>query len=271
MNIFKYLDYRKLIEESLKNRPSQAPLSYKKIAESLRVHTSQISQIMAGHRELTVEQAHELAALFDFTKTETDYFILLVQKERAGTASFKKYCEEKLKKIVEDSRKLSQRFDHEKTLTDEEKSIFYSDTIYSSVRLFCSLKEKGMSMDEILERFELPKERLVQVLNFLIATGLLIQKNERYVLGISSTFLPGHSPFIQSHHRNWRLKALQEFPRITEEEMMFTAPMSISRKDFAEIRETLAQLIGKLSAKIKDSPAEDIACLNLDYFWIRKA
>jgi hypothetical protein len=51
---------------------------------------------------------------------------------------------------------------------------------------------------------------------------------------------------------------------------MITAPMSISVEDFHRIREMLTTLMASLSQKIKDSPAEEVACLNIDFFRVEK-
>ena len=62
---------------------------------------------------------------------------------------------------------------------------------------------------------------------------------------------------------------MQSAEKLTEEEQMFTCPMSVSKEDFAKIKRKLADFIEELSPIIKDSPAEEIACINLDLFWIR--
>jgi hypothetical protein len=43
----------------------------------------------------------------------------------------------------------------------------------------------------------------------------------------------------------WRVKALQRAELLTDEELMFTAPLSISEKDFAYLREEIVKLITK--------------------------
>ena len=52
--------------------------------------------------------------------------------------------------------------------------------------------------------------------------------------------------------------------------ILFTSPVSLSKEDFIALREEMTQFIKNFLEKIKDSPAEDIACFNLDFFWIKK-
>jgi hypothetical protein len=51
---------------------------------------------------------------------------------------------------------------------------------------------------------------------------------------------------------------------------MYTAPVSLSRADFRALREEMVQFVQKFLKKVHASPAEEIACLNLDFFWIKR-
>ncbi len=67
---------------------------------------------------------------------------------------------------------------------------------------------------------------------------------------------------------NWRAKALQRRESISATELALTAPMSISIKDFVKIREKLLECIKENLEIAKNSPAEDIAFLNIDFLWL---
>lgn len=51
-----------------------------------------------------------------------------------------------------------------------------------------------------------------------------------------------------------------------DRELFFTAPMSISKKDFARIRERLNAFIKEAVEIAKESQAEELCCLNIDFF-----
>jgi hypothetical protein len=88
-------------------------------------------------------------------------------------------------------------------------------------------------------------------------------------MGTQRTFLSKTSPFITNHHTNWRLRAIETSKNLSDQELMFSFPMSISEKDFARIREMFAEIISKSSLIIKDSPSERVACMNIDLFWVK--
>lgn len=53
-------------------------------------------------------------------------------------------------------------------------------------------------------------------------------------------------------------------------EVMYTAPMSISRTDFTKIRSRLAEVIKEVTNTAIHSKAEDIVYFGIDFFWIKK-
>ena len=52
--------------------------------------------------------------------------------------------------------------------------------------------------------------------------------------------------------------------------MFFTFPMSISAKDFDVVREKLAHTIKEISQTCRDTDPEQVACLNIDFFEVKK-
>lgn len=74
---------------------------------------------------------------------ELEYFSLLVQKERAGSHELREHLVRRLAQLKTEASKLSKRISHDRSLTDQERAIFYSSWIYSAVHLFTSLREKG--------------------------------------------------------------------------------------------------------------------------------
>jgi uncharacterized protein (TIGR02147 family) len=265
-----YDDIRVYLQDKIAKLPQRGRGEVGKIAKHIGVHSTYMSLVLGGSRHLSQEQAFDLATYLELTEMETDYFCLLVQWDRAGTQRFKKHLKQKITKIREDSLNLSKRLKHDKKLSDQDKAVFYSSWLYSAVRLFASTNEKGVSVESIQEQFDVPRKKLVEVLDFLMSCGLLVLEKNLYRIGTQQTFLEKGSPFLSKHHANWRIKALQQSESLGDEELMFTSPFSISEKDFLLLREELAEWLKKFSGIVRDSPAEEVACLNIDFFRIQK-
>jgi uncharacterized protein (TIGR02147 family) len=265
MDIFNFKKYREIIRQSLKLKGSKGQIG--KLAEAIPMHPTQLSQILSGSKELNLEQAHATCQYFEFSDIEMKYFILLVEKERAGTQGLKKYFDKELDKIRKDSLQISQRLKEHRNLSDQEKSIFYSSWMYSAIRLFCSIG-KGATLEEIATYFALERKKCFEVMEYLTSVDLCNLKDHRYYMGTQHTHVAANSPHAIKHHLNWRIKSLQRQENVQEQELVFTAPMSISEKDFEIIREKLTATLKDCIELAKESEAEHLAFLTMDWLKI---
>jgi uncharacterized protein (TIGR02147 family) len=267
MNIFNSNNYVSFLKSYVKNLPKRGRGEINRMAVHLNVHPTLISQVMSGSKDLSLEQAQSLTSYLGLTSLEADYFLLLVQKERAGTHELKKYFVQKIEEMQKNSLQISKRIKEHRQLSDYEKSVFYSSWFYSAMRLYSSV-EDGKTVDEIAKRFNKTRTATLEILNFLKEVGLCIEEKGRYKMGTQHTHLESTSPLLKRHHSNWRLKAIEKTEGLSAEELMFTSPFSISKKDFGLLREEVLKLIKTSSQIIKESPAEEVACLNIDMFWL---
>lgn len=270
MSLFNFENYREYLQDHLLKLPKKGHGELAKMAKALGVHSTLMSLILSGERELTLEQGYDLAKYLQLTDIETEYLTLLVQYARAGNHRYQHFIQKKLEKIRKEATQIVKRFGHEKTLSENDRTTFYSSWIYSAMRLFTSTDDSGVTIEKLVEKFQMPRPKVIEIVEFLVSVGLVVTENEKYKMGPQRTFLEFGSPHLLKHQTNWRLKALQQADQLSEKELMFTSPISVSKDDFQKIREHLADYIKQFSQIVKDSPAEDIACLNIDLFWIGK-
>lgn len=84
-------------------------------------------------------------------------------------------------------------------------------------------------------------------------------------LHMHSTFSDGK--LASRHHGNWRVKAMERHPIFSpHDELVYTAPMTLSVTDASRIRELLADLVQKTDQIVGPSPSEKLYCLNIDWF-----
>lgn len=240
-----------------------------KLAQVLDVHSTFVSLVFQDKRDFSSEQAILVAQHFNLTVSETDYFLNLVQWAKASNRALKKFFHQKIIQAQEKSKKLDTRFEHERTLVSEERQIFYSSWHYSAIRIYTSTSEDGRSVEEIVEHFKMPRKIVVEALDFLNKCQLIVEKKNRYHVGPQRTYLEKGHPLLKCHHTNWRQKALNQYEEISDDEMMFTSTLSLSRKDFERLREHLATLVKTTSDVMKETQPEDVACLNIDFFWVK--
>ena len=268
--IFKYNDCRAYLHAHIKALPKNGHGEAKRMAAHLGVSSTFMSHVLSGSKFLSQEQTSSLSIYLSHSDLESEYFYYLVQIERAGNQSLRKFFQKRLEEIKERSLNLSERVKFKKDLTEEEKSIFYSSPLYSAVHLYTSIKDKGVTTEEIQSRFNIDRVKVGEILRFLKETSLCEQVGSSYKMGTQSTHLSANSPHIVKHHANWRLRAIAAAEELNTNELMYTVNVSLSKKDFEKLREEMVAYIQKFLETVYKSPAEDIATFNMDWFWIRK-
>lgn len=269
MSIFRSTDYRDYLKQVLLKLPKKGYGELSRMAKAIGIHQTLMSLILSGERDLSLEQGYDLAQYLGLTELETEYFSLLIQYQRAGNKRFKDSIHKKIEKLKNESLLIAKRNDREKTLSDHERTVIYSSWIYSAIRMYTSVDEKGVTLEDVQKKFQLTRQRTLEILNFLEGGGVVVQEKGLYLMGTQRTFLEQGSPHLLKHHSNWRIKSLHQADNLSDKELMFTSPVSLSKNDFDKLREELATFIKMFLKTVADSPAEDIACLNIDFFWIK--
>ncbi len=269
MRIFEFIDYKAYTRHFISTQPKNGRGLIKAIGEHLGVDPSQISQILSGTKEFTEEQAILTAKFIGLNELETDYFLHLVKIDRAGHHVLADYYRKKRDQLKSESMNLSQHVQQDRILTDFEKATFYSSYLFSAVRLSTSIAGE-QTVSDVSERFNIPLDRAASILNFLCATNLCQEENGRFTLGTQHTHIDRASPLVGRHHTNWLLKAIEKTNSLSEEELQFTGPVSLSREDFRSIRETLVNVISSSLKKVKNSEPEEVAVLLIDWFWLNQ-
>jgi uncharacterized protein (TIGR02147 family) len=268
--IYKFEDYKEYVRERVRSMPHRGKGQFKRIAEELGVHTSLLSQVFNGPRELSLEQACLLATYFGMDQGEREYFVLLVQLARAGNEALRQLTHDQLARLRRQASGASEDAADPKPagakigLTDLERQTLHSNWYFSAIWLATSIP--GLStIDAIAERLSLPQGLVRQVLDFLVSAGLCAKKDGGYRIGPNREFLYNDSPHASRNHLNWRLRAIERLPRETNRDLFYNFVASMPRDKIPEVREILREAIRKFE-KLTEGKEETLACLNIDWF-----
>lgn len=261
-------DYRSVLRKWVTERPNRGRGELKAMAEKLGVPSPVFSQMLSGSRELTEDHAYLLCEHMGFSDLQQEYFLCLVQIARAAHPQYIEHLKKKRQQIRDHALAISAAEEEKQTLNEKDQAEFYSSWIYAAIHLFCDMNPKGTNFEEIQKEFNLPKDRLTQILDFLIRVRLLEIKSGNYKTG-PIVILVDDSPFIYRHHSNWRLRAMERSANLRPNELMLTAPLAISEKDFWKLREKMLGFIGEVQTTIEDTQAEKLVCFNMDLFEVK--
>jgi uncharacterized protein (TIGR02147 family) len=257
-------NYRDILKD-LTSRRRRGELS--KISHYLNVAPTIVSNVLSGARDLTIDQAFLVSDYFEFGEKERDYFITAVQKARSPNEKLSDYWSEKLKEIKASSETVQQKSKSSKELPDSVKAIYYSSYLYAAIRLYCSVSN-GKTLDDIAARFKITDKKAESILKFLIEHNLVYTLKNKYVMSAQSLIVPKDSEFVSRHHSNWRLKALSHLSDVKNSELVYTCPCSIDEKTFNELKIDILNLIESAVKKTHAASSDNLACLNIDLFWI---
>lgn len=266
MDVFEHIDYKAAIRSYVSSLPREGRGELGRISRSLRIHPTLISQVLHGKKHLTLEQACLLTEHMGLDESGSDYFLGLVEAERAGSEKLKRRISKRLAALQATRLEIKNRLPKEpKPLTELEQAIFYSDWYYSAIRLLTSIANHG-DVDGIAKRLNIPKSTVGKAVGFLLESGLCITKKNKIEMGPKRTHIAKDSPFIRAHHRNWRLRCMQKLDASEQDDLFFTAPLTISKADAKRLQKRLLDVIAEAGAIVDPSTPEDLHCLNIDFF-----
>jgi uncharacterized protein (TIGR02147 family) len=263
MKVFDFDDYKTFTRKKIQTLEGKG--QYSRIAEFLNIHTSMVSQIFSGPKHLTFEQACGICKFFAFTDLETDYFIALVQLERAGTQEAREKCSRDLAKIKAQSESLKDRLTKDIVLTDEDNALFYSQWFYTAIKLLTSIPG-FQTAEAIAKGLNVPLHVVNTALEFLISKGLCVEGEGKVKPGPANTHLGAESPFVARHHQNWRLKGFERMISVKPAELFLTMPATLRERDAQILRQKIVSFIEEFVGVIDSSKGEVLYCLNLDWF-----
>jgi uncharacterized protein (TIGR02147 family) len=260
-----YTDYKAYIRDKIAAFPKNGHGVARKLAEYLNVNSVVISQVLSGEKDFTPEQALKVADFLFMKELEKDYFVLMIQRERAGTQDLKNYYQSKMNLLKKEFYSIKESHIPARELDETEKAQFYSNWYYSGIRLIVNLPEKN-NVEAISNHFKIDEIQVRKVLEFLIRTGLVVDKDGQFESGSRFTLITKDSPFVNNHRRNWRLKALENLTSPQVDSVHMSATYSISKDSYEFVHREILAFIEKISKDISQGKAEELACLNLDWF-----
>ncbi len=246
--------------------PNEGRGQVQSLAQHLSVHTTLISHVFSGQKELSLEHSYGLCDYFGLTELEREYFMILVSHARAGTVNLKKFYEKKREELKKQSLTISKRLIERVTLKSEDQALFYSDWYYSATRLLSSV-ETYQNPTALSEKLKLSIEKINQILDFLLKTGLLIKDSGLYKLGPNRTHIDASSIFAGRHHKNWHLKSMEKFDNLSDDELVYTCPVLIEKKDIPKIKKLILEFLESTDKVFDASGSEELCCLNID--WVK--
>ncbi len=258
-------NYRKFLNQWF-DRPNAERGEKTRLSEHLNCNIAFISMVLSGKAQLGLEHAIQIADYYQWSNEERDYFVLLVQKDRAGSTALEKYFESKINEVLDQrNRVISNISPIDGKLSEAEEAKYYSHWIYSLIHMGV-LIPKLQTKEQLLEYTGLSAKLISDSIDFLRIAGLIEEKNGKFVTGKKRIHLEETSPNINKHHINWRMRGITALDQYQKEHLHYTAVISLSVEAQKLIRAKILEFIKTLEEPIFKSKDETLVILNLDLF-----
>lgn len=267
-SLFDFSNYKAFLRFKTGERGTRKGVKAR-IATALRCQATYISQVIHRDAHLSLEQADRLNQFFGHSDDESRFFMLLVQKGRAGTRDLERFFQKQIDEVLAQRRVLSKRLRLKTSLSVEVQTVYYSSWHYAAIHMALSVSEL-QTKESLADYFGLPKRRVSEVLDFLTSAGLCAPRGGRYLVGSGNLALASDSPLIARHHSNWRHQAVASLDRDLKDDLHYSAVISISKRDFEKLKSEMMELLRAHRETIKASPEEEIFCYSIDLFSLRQ-
>ncbi|MEO0336310.1 MAG: TIGR02147 family protein, partial [Pseudomonadota bacterium] len=265
--IFEFLHYRDYLKSKLGGKGTRTG-QRKVLSEHLKVHTTLISQIVLGKAELSLEQAEGTNAFFGHSQDESEYFILLVLKARAGTKALESRWQTKIQEMRSRYLNIGKRIEPEAEIDPRDQAQFYSSYLYSALHVLVSIPEfqNAESLAKLLNRS--PNE-INEKLDFLKRLGLVVEDKGQLNYGPQHIHLSSDSFLIHQHHNNWRLRAMHSIENPVKNDLHYSAALTLSQEDAYKIKDSMIQNLQDNIKVISKSKEEVAYVYCMDFFALR--
>lgn len=264
-SLYEFTDYKIFLNEWVESQPKKGHGEYRRIALSLNVSTTMISQVFKADKHLSLEMACELCDYLSLSEDEIEYFLLLVEHQKSGSQKLANRLLKQIKKKQERALKLENRIKKDMELSEEDKAIFYSSWVYSGISLMTDI-DAYSNTTQISQRLNLPKNLVQKVISFLLEKGMCIEVKGNIKMGPTSTHVGSSNLLTVKHHQNWRLLGFNKMIFEDDKQLFFTGPMVMSQEVADEVRIRLPEIIQDILKKVHPSKSEVVRCLNIDWF-----
>lgn len=267
--VYDFKDYRKFLIEALGGE-SKRTGQRGALAEHLGCQSAYLSQVLKGVANFNLEQAFKVNQFFGHDETASEYFLNLVQLERAGTRELKQYFQGKLDRIHAKRTEIKARVKKTRDISDADHAHYYSQWYISAIHVALSITSL-QTVNDLCTYFHLEEATVRETLEFLTSRELAKFANHKYSIGPSHVHLPRDSAYIRNLHTNWRLQAVASLDRRRADDLHYSVVYSLSREDAAKIRKMILDTIEKNMEVVKPSKEEVLYCNSIDFFELRSA
>lgn len=264
-DLFRYDDPALYLKDLIaKNTSIRGYIS--KLSAAAGCQVSYFSQFLRNKNYLSPDHAAGVSDFLGHSNLESEYFLSLILLSRAATPRLKQKLKKKIESLRTTHTSLSARMQSQND-TGTAAQRYYSSWLYAAIHMALSIP-KFETIPSLAERFDVTHEKVIKTLSSLESMNLICKKEGQWTLLNPQLHLPQSSEMTFMNHLLWRQKALLNIDKEKKEDIHYSSVFAMSETDAAKMKTQVLDFVEHLRSQIKDSPSEEVFCLNLDFFTV---
>ncbi|MBI4041625.1 MAG: TIGR02147 family protein [Deltaproteobacteria bacterium] len=268
VSILNYKDYREFLRTWIETYPAGRKGLKKALALACACQPAYLTRILKKDAHLSLEQAYACGPFLKLSSDEVDFFILLIQFDRAATAPLKRFFLEKMNRMLTDQLTLEKKLQSKKHIRLSEQEQYYRSWYVAVIHVMVTIPQ-FRTADALAHYLNLPLREIQSVLDFLQSCRLIEKKDHQYLPKKVRLHLGSSSPLIQRNHMNWRIKTLEALQNLRASEdktLHYSSVFTASEQDLLNLKQMIVDLLQRTEKTIDVSPAHLVHCLHIDFF-----
>ncbi len=265
ISVFRYSDYREFLAQYLAIRRGGEKGVQTKMAGVIGCQPAYVSKVLTKEAHFSLEQAERVSFFCNHIDEERDFFMCLVQHNRASTIHLKKYFSNQLQHLKIKNQDLKEHMKLERVEDLETQLKYYSH--WSIVAIHVLLTIPGFrTRGAIGSQLNLSVADVNSAIDFLKSKGMVEENSGELSVGQVALHLGADSLVVKQHHYNWRIKAMDSIARGLREDLHYSSVVSVSEVDKERFRADLIKWIANFRKDVSESKEEGLAAIAIDFY-----
>lgn len=267
MNLYEAKTYREYIKACIaRDRDAGKTGAVKRLARVLKVHSTYVSQVIKGKSDFSVDQALGFCLHEKMSPDQTEYFLDLVCRDRAGTKETRTHYQARIDRRLSELADMKKRWQISESLTADQEQKYYHSWLPQVVHLFCQLPGRH-TIASIAEKIGVHEGAVLPVVEDLESIGFIERTSEGIKSIRDSVHLGRGSRFTSRNTVNWRLKVISDITSTGQlPGIHYSSVVSMSRKAAEEIDKLILKHLDEMRDVIVPSPSEALYSYCLDFY-----
>jgi uncharacterized protein (TIGR02147 family) len=236
------------------------------LATAMGCQAAYFSQVLKGKVDLTEDHLAKLGDYISFSRLETEYLLLLLRVQKAGTDTLREHLRHQASKLVRQSRKVESRLGSTQVYDNEDMKNYYSSSWQASVIHIATAIESLRTVSSIAQKLFLPESVVEYHLNQLDKYQLVIFENGKWKYNGNSIHFPSGSSQNAQFQMTRRIMAINSMSLPNSEDIHYSVVFASTTKMYGKIRERLLKLIAEMHSEVEPTPSEEIFSVSIDLF-----